>query len=150
MLFICTVKTSLKALNEGTKQDNIPLGQFLQELLPVMKAKFSGHDTFPLRYGWLYKAVNHMNSGHYLKTSTNEDVEKAVIELGVGKNMVNAIRYWSDCTGVIFDKVNKDPYVTELGNYIFGDFDTHQGKDPYLEQKGSIWLIHFLLNFDDE
>jgi hypothetical protein len=115
-----------------------------------MKAKFSGHDTFPLRYGWLYKAVNHMNSGHFLKTSKNEDVEKAVIELGVGKNMVNAIRYWSDCTGVIFDKVNKDTYVTELGNYIFGDFDTHQGKDPYLEQKGSIWLIHFLLNFDEE
>ena len=115
-----------------------------------MKAKFSGHDTFPLRYGWLYKAVNHMNSGYFFKTSKSDDVEKAVIELGVGKNMVNAIRYWSDCAGVICDNVNNASSVTELGNYIFGDSDSHQGKDPYLEQKGSIWLVHFLLNFDKE
>jgi hypothetical protein len=113
-----------------------------------MKAKFTGHDTFPLRYGWLYKAVNHMNSGGKLQTSKEEETQQAIIKLGVGKNMVNAIRYWAESAGLLVSKRSQSniSYSTSSdGNYLF-NVDT--GKDPYLEQIGSIWLVHFWLCFN--
>ncbi len=113
-----------------------------------MKAKFTGHDTFPLRYGWLYKAVNHLNSGGKLQTSKEEETQQAIIKLGVGKNMVNAIRYWADSAGLL--QSNKEQNFTiysssENGDYLFNE---ETGKDPYLEHIGSIWLIHFWLCFN--
>ena len=113
-----------------------------------MRAKFTGHDTFPLRYGWLYKAVNHLNSGGKLQTSKEEETQQAIIKLGVGKNMVNAIRYWADSAGLL--KSNKEQNFTiysssDNGNYLFNE---ETGKDPYLEHITSIWLIHFWLCFN--
>lgn len=113
-----------------------------------MKAKFTGHDTFPLRYGWLYKAVNHLNSGGKLQTSKEEETQQAIIKLGVGKNMVNAIRYWAESADLLSSKrsqSNIDYFTSENGDYLF-NADT--GRDPYLEQIGSVWLVHFWLNFN--
>lgn len=115
-----------------------------------MKAKFTGHDTFSLRYGWLYKAVNHLNSGGKLQTSKDLETQEAIIKLGVGKNMVNAIRYWADASSLLDYKrtqSNTDYFISDNGNYLF---NSETGKDPYLEQTGSIWLVHFWLNFNFE
>ncbi|MFX9791803.1 DUF4007 family protein, partial [Acinetobacter baumannii] len=30
-----------------------------------------------------------------------KDIEKQVVELGVGKNMVNSIKYWADVSGLV-------------------------------------------------
>jgi len=109
-----------------------------------MKAKFTGHDTFPLRYGWLYKAVNYLNAGGKLQTSPEESTRKAIVELGVGKNMVHAIRYWAEASSIIVDH-----QVSDYGKYLFGN-SSDKGKDPYLEQPASIWLLHFWLNFNYE
>lgn len=110
-----------------------------------MKTKFTGHDTFPLRYGWLYKAVNYLNLGGNMQTSSELKAREAIVALGVGKNMVNAIRYWAEASSVI-DKNNTKNYinysVSSNGKYLFDS-------DPYLEHIGSIWLIHFWLNFND-
>ena len=112
-----------------------------------MKAKFTGHDTFPLRYGWLYKAVNHLNNNNKLLASSEDDSRKTIVELGVGKNMVNAIRYWAECASVI--DIDKQQ-VSKYGAYLFGTDTEKAGKDPCLEHLGSIWLLHFWLNFDPE
>jgi len=115
-----------------------------------MKAKFTGHDTFPLRYGWLFKAVNYLNEKGKLQTSNEEKTREAIVKLGVGKNMVNAIRYWAEASSVIdavSTKKHIDHIVSVNGNYLFGSSSV-DGKDPYLEQVGSIWLIHFWLNFN--
>lgn len=117
-----------------------------------MKAKFTGHDTFPLRYGWLYKAVNYLNNGFKLQTSNEDKTREAIVELGVGKNMVNAIRYWAESSSVInMMTANNivDHKVSENGIYLFGGSGV-QGKDPYLEQSASIWLLHFWLNFNED
>ena len=55
-----------------------------------MKYKFSGHQTFVFRYGWLEKGVRliQRNPHGFLE----DDV---LIQLGVGKNMVESIKYWS-------------------------------------------------------
>lgn len=114
-----------------------------------MKAKFTGHDTFPLRYGWLFKAINHIDNNGLL-ASDGDHVKDAISKLGVGKNMINAIKYWAEsCQAIslyIEDRKSKQ-VVTDIGLYIF---DVKTGKDPYLEDIGSLWLIHFLLNFNDE
>ncbi len=109
-----------------------------------MKAKFTGHDTFPLRYGWLYKAVNHLNLGGKLQVSNEEAVRDAIVKLGVGKNMVNAIRYWAEASGVIESNSSSGFSASLTGQFLL---DEEEGEDPYLERVGSIWLIHFWLNF---
>lgn len=117
-----------------------------------MKAKFTGHDTFPLRYGWLFKATNHLSMGGSFQISNEDKAREAIVELGVGKNMVNAIRYWAEAS-TIFESTVKANIVThnvsDEAKLIFGDGKT-EGLDPYLENKASIWLIHFWLNSNTE
>lgn len=115
-----------------------------------MKAKFTGHDTFSLRYGWLYKSVNHLNSGGKLQTSNDEKTREAIVELGVGKNMVNAMRYWAESASLLDvsrTQSSIDYTSSHFGNYLF---HSETGKDPFLEQVASIWLVHFWLNYNFE
>ena len=53
------------------------------------KYKFSGHQTFVFRYGWLEKGVRGVNE--YGNVFSRDDV---LVLLGVGKNMVASIRHW--------------------------------------------------------
>lgn len=115
-----------------------------------MKPRFTGHDTFPLRHGWLYKSNDLIKNSGLLTTSDAEHAEKTISQLGVGKNMVNAIKYWSEVTKTAETKiVNRCAvqFVTPMGKYLFDD---ENGQDPFLEDIGTLWLVHFLMNFDDE
>ena len=115
-----------------------------------MKARLTGHDTFPLRYGWLYKAVNYIKNNGLLSSADNFHAADAVSALGVGKNMINAMKYWCESATLtrsttLEGKLTQS--VTALGVFLF---DATDGRDPFLEKTGSVWLLHFLLNFDDE
>lgn len=96
------------------------------------KLSFSGHESFQCRSLWLKKGYDFVNAGH---SFTNED---AVVELGVGKNMVNAIRFWMKAFGLTYE--NDKP--TPLANKLLNDID---GWDPYLEDEGTLWLLHYQL-----
>jgi hypothetical protein len=61
-----------------------------------MTFKFSGRETFPCRYTWLPKAYTALESN----PNALADDEDAMISLGVGKNMVRAIRFWVQAAGV--------------------------------------------------
>ncbi|MCZ2723593.1 DUF4007 family protein [Marinomonas sp. 15G1-11] len=116
-----------------------------------MKAKFTGHDTFPLRYGWLFKAINHLNSNGKFSSSDEENIRHSIVELGVGKNMVKAIQYWAESSNIIKNERENGSYshvISDNGVYLFGNGLDESGKDPYLELAGSIWLLHFWLNFN--
>ncbi len=69
---------------------------------------FSGHDTFHCRQFWLKKAFDFSSSNK----SFNDD--EASLELGVGKNMVTAIRYWSRCFQMIDDENLPSQLATDL------------------------------------
>lgn len=101
---------------------------------------FSGHETFPLRYGWPKKCVDAV--GARADFFTHDD---AMVSLGVGKNMVKAIRHWGLATRVIEhapgDLRGRALRVTELGGHLFGD----DGVDPYLEDPRTLWLLHWLI-----
>jgi len=93
---------------------------------------FSGHETFACRHFWLKKGYDFISKNKYFSASD------AVVELGVGKNMVSSIRYWLRA----FEFVNKNDELTELANRIFSD----DGWDPFLEDEGTLWLLHYKLN----
>ena len=96
------------------------------------KYTFSGHDSFQCRQLWLKKGYDYVQKGK------NFNKEDAVVQLGVGKNMVSSIRFWLKAFNVID---NKD-IPTEFGKRIFDD---ENGYDPYLEDEASLWLLHYQL-----
>ena len=65
----------------------------------------------------------------------------SVVDFGVGKNMVSAIRHWAIATDFIEEK-NKNYSATELGHFIF---DKKMGKDVFFESEVTAWLIHWKL-----
>ncbi|AOE49510.1 DUF4007 family protein [Kangiella sediminilitoris] len=98
------------------------------------RVAFGRHESFALRYGWLTKGYNALVfEPNFFKS------EDATTVLGVGKNMVNAIKYWLTASQLINDN-KQEP--TTLGKLIF---DKEKGYDPYLEDEATIWLIHWLL-----
>jgi hypothetical protein len=103
-------------------------------------ASFSGHESFPLRYGWPKKCVDAVAARPDIFTH-----DDAMVVLGVGKNMVKAIRHWGLTTRVIEadpDARGKALRVSALGSLIFGA----NGADPYLEDPRTLWLLHWFVS----
>ncbi len=96
-----------------------------------LKYTFSGHETFQCRQFWLKKGFDYLTKG---KSFNAED---AVVELGVGKNMVNSIRFWMRS----FDLITTGDVPTEFAIKLLSD----DGFDPYLEDEASLWLLHYQL-----
>ena len=102
--------------------------------------RFSGHQTFVFRYGWLVKGVDliRRNPHGFLE-------DDAIVQLGVGKNMVDSIKYWCVQTGLLEDDGGSgNMRLTEFAKYIFGK-RSGEGVDPYLEDDATIWLLHYNL-----
>lgn len=102
------------------------------EKIELTKFTFSGHDSFQCRQLWLKKGYDYVQEGK------NFNDEEAVVQLGVGKNMVSSIRFWLKAFNIID---NKD-ITTEFGKRLFDD---ESGYDPFLEDEASIWLLHYQL-----
>jgi len=96
------------------------------------KFSFSGHESFQCKTQWLKKGYD------FVCEQNNFNDPDAVVKLGVGKNMVTAIRFWLKAFGI----VNNEQQLTELGKYIF---DNNEGKDPYTEDIATLWLLHYML-----
>ena len=103
---------------------------------------FARHETFHPRYGWFRKA--------YTVAASDPGVfgkPEAPVIVGVGKNMVRAIRFW----GLAAKLITEDPHSpnrrapqfapTRRGHALFGA----HGWDPYMEDPGTLWLLHWLL-----
>lgn len=110
--------------------------------LGVVERYFARHETFHPRYGWLKKGYDAAAGDHAVFQRKD-----APVVLGVGKNMVRAIRYWSIAVKVLEEYPDpKRPRAklvkpSEIGEQLLAD----DGWDPYLEHPGSLWLLHWLL-----
>jgi hypothetical protein len=100
------------------------------------KYVFSGHESFPCKTLWLKKGYD------FITAKRDFNSPEAVVELGVGKNMVAAIRYWYKAFGFNSD----DERVKWIPDFLFNDQD---GKDRYMEDLGTLWLLHFLLIYSN-
>jgi hypothetical protein len=100
------------------------------------KYVFSGHESFSCKSLWLKKGYDFVCNGNKF----NEP--DAVIDLGVGKNMVSSIRYWLRAFNI-----TENDRPTAIGDYLL---NTASGKDPYIEDLGTLWLLHFQLVYFGE
>ena len=106
------------------------------------RPQLSGHETFPLRYGWLKKAYDAIDATE--AESDNKRVfldEDAIARFGVGKNMVASMRHWANAAGIIAESQGAPIHTTELGKKIFGP----RGVDPFMEHPATLWLVHWQL-----
>lgn len=108
------------------------------ETLPVPpRYRFSGHETFPFRYSWIPKGIQAVTADPAIFNR-----EEAIVLLGVGKNMVQSIRHWCEALGLIRTAGRAGTCeVTPMGKKLFSP----RGWDPYLEDIGTLWLLHWRL-----
>lgn len=105
--------------------------------LHVSQAVFARHNTFHPRFGWLKKGFDAALDDPGVFTRHD-----APITLGVGINMVRAIRYWCLATRVL----SEGERGTGVSPTVFGlELLGSQGLDPFLEDLGSLWLLHWRL-----
>lgn len=100
--------------------------------------RFSGHESFVCRYGWLpkvYAAVK--TEGTLLRNEEN-----AMNVLGIGRNMVKSLQFWAEATGVLKTAKGGGHEPGPVGVKLFGG---KEAWDPYLESLESLWLIHWQL-----
>jgi hypothetical protein len=108
----------------------------------LLTPSFARHETFHPRYGWLKKGFDAARKAPDIFIAPD-----ATTRLGVGKNMVRAIRYWCTAYKILEERPNpdnsrlRDAHPTILGERLLGN----DGWDPYLEDPGSLWLLHWQL-----
>jgi hypothetical protein len=107
-----------------------------------IKYKFSGHQTFAFRYGWLEKGVHALT-----ESSTVFGEDNALVLLGVGKNMVESIRHWCMVTQMVEEdaEVKRNNGRVLRPTLIAKQLLLNGAWDPFLEDDASLWLIHWLL-----
>ncbi len=93
--------------------------------------KLSGHETFPLRYGWLKKAFDAVAAAE--ECGRNRSVflaDDAIARFGGGKNMVASMRHWAAAAGVIEESPGRSacdlpPGTSPLSKLDLGPFEVH-------------------------
>jgi Protein of unknown function (DUF4007) len=95
------------------------------------KLVFQGHNTFLCKNNWLKKGYDFLHGGGGFNDTD------AVVRLGVGKNMVEAIRYWLRSFGL----TNEADALQTVAHELLAD----DGLDPYLEDGATLWYLHYCL-----
>jgi len=99
--------------------------------------KFRAHDTFFIRKGWLYKGMKNVVADPAVFMGVNGNPMDI---LGIGANMVKALRYWLQAVGLASepDKGRRIQTLTPFGEAIFEC-------DKYIEEMGTLWFLHYKL-----
>ncbi len=94
------------------------------------------HGSFYMRSGWGTKIQQAVNSDAAIFAPANE--QDAIDEIGLGRVMIKALRYWSDAMGLTYEKKEQNvikKYKTSLFAYI-------ENYDPYFQKLGTLVLLH--------
>ena len=103
-----------------------------------MAMKFRAHDTFFITRGWLSKGMKYVHSKPDVFVAKDENPMDV---LGIGANMVKALRYWLQAVGLT-EEPNSGKRVqtfTPLGQSVFTN-------DRYIEELGTLYLLHYRLS----
>ncbi|MDR1641842.1 MAG: DUF4007 family protein [Clostridiales bacterium] len=102
-----------------------------------MSVKYRAHDTFFIRRGWLSKGVKNILKDPAVFISRDAN---PMDTLGIGSNMVKSLRYWMQAVGLAQEagERRRIQELTQLGHLI-------QENDPYMEELGTLWLLHYKL-----
>lgn len=107
-----------------------------------MAMKFRAHDTFFIRKGWLSKGMKYVQCKPDIFIDKDE---KPMDVLGIGANMVKALRYWLQAVGLTQEATSgkRIQTFTELGESIFEH-------DRFIEEIGTLYLLHYKLASNEE
>ena len=100
--------------------------------------KFRAHDTFFIRKGWLSKGMKAVQKCPDLFVSKKENPMDV---LGIGANMVKALRFWLPAVGLTEEHIENRRRVqvfTSFGQCVFEN-------DRYMEELGTLYLLHYQL-----
>jgi len=102
---------------------------------------FAKHETFYIREGWLFKgmaAIKKAEEMGRLPTIFLDD--DAPQKLGIGQNMVRALRFWMQATGLVEERQERQRFhrLSALGEQVWQH-------DRYLEDDQTLWLLHYNL-----
>lgn len=102
-----------------------------------MPMKFRAHDTFFIRKGWLSKGMRCVANKPDVFISRDENPMDV---LGIGANMVKALRYWLQVVGLTTEpnKGKRSQRFTDLGRLIYEH-------DTYIEELGTLCLLQYCL-----
>jgi hypothetical protein len=108
-----------------------------------MKLKLAGHETFYPREHWLYKGLGEKDAkitslkakqvSGFFKDQEESNEDYPTDYMGVGVNMVKAIRHWVNVFGLL-DKEDKSDFIKPILNY-----------DPFLDKTATSWILHYNL-----
>ena len=93
---------------------------------------YGKHESFHIREGWLTKGMEAIRDEPRALR-----LDEAPVRLGLGRNMVRALRFWLVATGLT-EKSRSGQRLTPFGELVWQ-------YDPYLEDEGTLWLIHYHL-----
>ena len=99
--------------------------------------KFRAHETFFIRKGWLSKGMRCVSNKPDVFISRDENPMDV---LGIGSNMVKALRYWLQVIGLTKEPAKGKKYqsFTEFGRLVY-KYDT------YIEELGTLFLLQYHL-----
>jgi len=100
---------------------------------------FARHETFHPRFGWLKKGFDKAVEDNRVFSK-----KTAFVVLGVGKNMVKAIRYWCIAFKIV-DEIRANGKAVHTPTPFAERLLKKDGWDPYLENPASLWLLHWNL-----
>lgn len=112
-------------------------------------ATFARHETFTPRYAWLKRGFDLIaaadHDGEPDRYAFNAD--RVHHELGVGKNMARSIRFWLQAARLLEERkpAGERSHVGEPTVFGTALLDDRHGLDPYLEDVGTWWLLHWML-----
>jgi hypothetical protein len=103
---------------------------------------FAKHETFHIREGWLFKGMSAIETAEAEGQLPTIFLDRDAPErLGIGRNMVRALRFWMQATGLAEEQL-EDHYATQRLT-SFGEWVWQY--DRYLEDETTLWLIHYHL-----
>lgn len=105
---------------------------------PAVMERYSGHESFTCRYGWLTKVYQLIDE----RADAFRDLNDIIVALGIGKNMAKSLRFWAGAFDLVEDTAAKSLTITPFGRWLL---DPGRGADPYLEDQNSLWLLHWRL-----
>ena len=94
------------------------------------------HGSFYLRSGWGTKIIQAVNEDEMIFTPAKE--LKAVDNIGLGRVMVKALRYWADATGLTVEHKIQNGIREEKTDL----FRLINENDRYFQKPGSLLLLH--------
>jgi hypothetical protein len=99
--------------------------------------KFRAHDSFYIRKGWLSKGLKNVIEDPTVFVRKDKN---PMDTLGIGANMVKAMRYWLQAAGLTTEPTSgrRIQEITPLGDIILNN-------DRYMEEIGTLWLLHYKL-----